>query len=50
MGYRNFLSDLGVELVTSTIYEDNKSVLQMVKSDGPFGLCTRHTTYFLYTV
>ena len=29
-------------MVTSTIYGDSKLVLEMVKSDGPFGLRTRH--------
>ena len=39
---RTALIDLGVVLIISTIYIDNKFVLQMVKSDTPYGLRTRH--------
>ena len=42
MGCRIYLSNIGIDLVTSTIYEDNKSVLEMVKSDDPFSLRTRN--------
>ena len=42
IGCRNFLTHLDVELTPSVVYEDNKAVLEMVKSDGPFSLRTRH--------
>ena len=50
MGCRNFLSDLEVKLVISTIYEDNRSVLDMIKSDGPFSLRTRHLNIKLFFI
>ena len=39
---RNFLIGLDICLKTSTVYEDNTAVMDMIKSDGPFSLRTRH--------
>ena len=48
MACRNFLSGLGVELGPSTVYEDNKAVLEMIKVDGPYSLRTRHLSIRLF--
>ena len=39
---------MGVKLQAAIIYENNKEVLYMIKSDGPFGLKTRHLNIKLF--
>ena len=48
MACRNVLSGMGVELEISTVYEDNKAVLEMIKVNGPYSLRTRHRSIRLF--
>lgn len=45
---RNFILGIGVDMRHCVIYEDNKAVLELIKTEGPFSMRTRHLSVKLF--